>query len=187
MTSRAGRIAAKSSSVSGGLSGSLRAAVALAHALFTQSLGLDPGRVAFASVPEAEKMRAPFAAVGWDLDAKVHIRDPEEARRTRDSSGYFYPHPDEAFFVTSMGIYYRLTEEGEEGFATYPPPSNWTEIGELVIGQVPFPAIVLGVERLTLAASGRYPQWQHRLDQLREAVEAAGGDGDLPELDSFSP
>lgn len=159
--------------------------VALAHALLTETFGLDPSRIAFASVPEAEKMHRPLANVGWDLDHKVLIRDPDEARRSRDSSGYFYPHPDEPFFVTSMGIYFRLSDEGETNFTTYPPPTEWTEIGELVIGQVPSPAIVLGVERVTLAASSRYPQWRHRLEQLQNAVEAAGIDT-LPALDAFA-
>ncbi len=155
--------------------------------LLTNDYGLDPDRIAFATIPSAETMRGTLEQSGFDFDAKVHVRDDAEALETRDTSGYFFPDPSNPdFFITSVGIYYRLTDEPDSGFAQYPPPAHWTEIGEFSLGGIDPPAFAIGVERLTLATSGFYPTWRDRLDVLFKIISShAKSDKKPPALDFF--
>ncbi|MCP4308797.1 MAG: hypothetical protein GY788_28760 [bacterium] len=139
--------------------------------LLTGPFGLDPAKLAFASVAEVEVLRPLLEELGYDFGEKVLIRDRQEALRMRDTSGYFFPDPLAPHFITSMGIYYRMTEEGLAGFSSYPPPLEWTEVAELTVDGISPPAIAIGLERLTLATTGRYPKWEHRLELLLEKVE----------------
>ncbi|MFA3919513.1 hypothetical protein [Ruegeria hyattellae] len=142
--------------------------------LLTQEFELDPARLALVSVPQSEEMRPVLDEIGLPFSEKVILRNAEEAFEARDGSGYFFPDPTgEDFFVT-MGIYYRLVVAGDPAPAVYPPPANWTEIGEIVIaGDSAPPGLSIGAERLTLAVTGQYPSWDERLGALFAKVEAA--------------
>ncbi|MEM9255570.1 MAG: hypothetical protein AAGA91_08980 [Pseudomonadota bacterium] len=155
--------------------------------LLTDICGLDKQRLAFASVPDVEQMRELLTLSGIDFDRQVHIRAPEVARGMGDSSGYFFPDPeDNEYHILTCGVYYRLTDEGDVGFATYPPPAEWTEVAEFGLTGIESPGIALGMERLTLARSGFYPTWSDRLPMLMERVGAeSGNDAPPPGLDAF--
>ena len=74
-----------------------------------------------------------------------------------------------------MGVYYRMTDGGPSGLESYPPALEWSEIAEFSIDGLDPPGFALGLERLTLATTGRYPQWEHRLPLLLEKVNEVGG------------
>jgi hypothetical protein len=149
--------------------------------LLIDTFGLAPSRIAFATVPEAVVMQPAIGQAGFDFSEKVLIRDEEEALARRDTSGYFFPDPtDPNFLIVSVGVYYRLTEEGDAGFKVYPPPPEWTEVAEFSVSGIEPPAFAIGIERLALAASGFYPTWEERLPLLFEKVEQQVGDRGLP-------
>jgi hypothetical protein len=150
------------------------AQVRLMMQTLSDSFGLDPARLAFASVPEAESLRPVLQHLGFDFDEKVKIRDRDEALATRDTSGYFFPVRDSDQYIVSAGIYYRLSDEGAPGFSVYPPPPGWTEVGEITVAGAEPPAMAIGIERITLAATGRYPAWEQRLETLFAQVREAG-------------
>lgn len=154
--------------------------IARAHDLLVGTFGLDPDRIAFATVPDAEYTRDSFSRVGWDFDEKVLIRDPDQAKAMNDGSGYFVVVADEPLYILTIGIYYRLTDSGEPGFSIYPPPPEWTEIGEFVLTGMTPPTFGFGAERLTLAVSSRYPAWEHRLDHLTRMVDKQVDNGVIP-------
>lgn len=154
----------------------------IALSILVNDFGLDPGRLAFASVPAVEVMRGSFESVGFDFDAKVHIRDDDAARKARDSSGYFYPVPeDPEFFVRTLGIYYRLTDEGENRLSAYPPTAEWTEIAEFTIDGVNPGCFAFGLERLALAARGFYTSWDQRVPELIDLIETDRGEIEMGE------
>ncbi|MDU9004556.1 hypothetical protein QO231_11920 [Sedimentitalea todarodis] len=138
--------------------------------LLTDEFGLDPTRLAFVSVPIAEAMRPDMADLGFDFDEKVFIRDQDEAFAARDSSGFFFQDPSLPDHMVTMGVYYRLSEDGAAALTAYPPPPDWSEIAEIVIDGASPQVFAIGVERLALVTSGRFPSWQHRLARLRDAV-----------------
>lgn len=151
--------------------------LALAMDVLSNSIGLDPSRLAIVSVPEVEALRPHIEAQGLDFESQVWIRDPSEAKSARDSSGYIFPIVGSDMFVVSAGLYYRLDDATDDSLSAYPPSAKWTEIGELIIaGNDPL-GLVFGVERLVLAATGEYPTWEEQLPKL---FDFAGASGSVP-------
>lgn len=143
--------------------------------ILTSNLGLDPARIAFVSVPQSTDMRPVLDEMGLPFPEKVLLRDDVEALAARDASGYFFPDPFGEDYLVTMGVYYRVGETDEPAPATYPPPPNWTEIGEIVIAGEAAPlGISIGAERLTFALTGQYPTWDQRLGLLFSKVEQDG-------------
>jgi hypothetical protein len=144
----------------------------------TDTLGLDPARIAFVSVPQSTNMRPVLDELGLSFPEKVLLRDEVEALAARDASGYFFPDPFGEDYLVTMGVYYRVGDTDEAAPAAYPPTSSWTEIGEIVIAGDAAPlGISLGAERLTFALTGLYPTWDQRLALLFAQVDhdSAGG------------
>lgn len=154
--------------------------------VLTGEFGLDPARLAFVSVPQSEAMRSVFADLGIDFDRKVFVRDRDQAFAAQDGSGFFFPDPSEPDHFVTMGIYYRLGENGEDSIGTYPAPAQWTEIGELVIDGNSSEVLSLGVERLSLAVAGQFPSWDDSLADLIETVESESAElGTPPGIEAF--
>ncbi|MCG7521023.1 hypothetical protein [Ruegeria sp. Ofav3-42] len=145
--------------------------------LLTDKFGLDPSRLAFVSVPQADTMRPVLDEIGLPFAKKVLLRDEAEALAARDASGYFFPDPFGDYYIVTMGVYYRVGETDEPAPTAYPPPPNWTEIGEIVIdGTVAPLGISIGAERLTYALTGQYPTWDQRLGLLFATAEENGAE-----------
>ncbi len=140
--------------------------------LLTDTLGLDPSRIAFVSVPQADDMRPVLDAMDLPFAEKVLLRNEAEALAARDASGYFFPDPFGEDYLVTMGVYYRVGDQDEPAPAAYPPSANWTEIGEIIIGGEAAPlGISIGAERLTYALTGQFPTWDERLDALFAQAE----------------
>ncbi|MBO9445767.1 hypothetical protein [Ruegeria sp. R14_0] len=145
--------------------------------VLTQSFGLDPSRIAFVTVPQADDMRPVLDALGLPFTEKVLLRDKAEALAARDASGFFFPDPFGDEYLVTMGVYYRLGGTDEAAPTAYPPSDNWTEIGEVVIGGQAAPlGISIGAERLTYARTGQYPTWDQRLGALFSRIEDEGAE-----------
>lgn len=148
--------------------------------LLTQDLGLDPTRIAFVSVPQSSDMRPVLDQLDMPFSQKVLLRPEAEALAARDASGFFFPDPFGDAYLVTMGVYYRIGDTDAPAPASYPPSSDWTEIGEIVIqGDAAPLGISIGAERLTYALTGQYPSWDQRLGALfaqaaREGVEPPG-------------
>ncbi|WP_282170214.1 hypothetical protein [Ruegeria atlantica] len=145
--------------------------------LLTEEFSLDPSRIAFVSVPQADDMRPVLDALGLPFTEKVLLRDEAEAMAARDASGFFFPDPFGDEYLVTMGVYYRLGGSDEAAPTAYPPSDNWTEIGEVVIGGQAAPlGISIGAERLTYARTGQYPTWDQRLGALFSRTEDEGAE-----------
>ncbi|WP_170562177.1 hypothetical protein [Ruegeria atlantica] len=145
--------------------------------ILTQSFDLDPSRIAFVSVPQADDMRPVLDGLGLPFTEKVLLRDEAEALAARDASGFFFPDPFGDEYLVTMGVYYRLGGTDETAPTAYPPSDNWTEIGEVVIGGQAAPlGISIGAERLTYARTGQYPTWDQRLGALFSRIEDEGAE-----------
>ncbi|WP_420585849.1 hypothetical protein [Ruegeria sp.] len=143
--------------------------------LLTDGFGLDPARIAFVSVPQADGMRPVLDELGLPFKEKVLLRDEAEALAARDASGFFFPDPFGDQYIVTMGVYYRLTDTNDPAPSAYPPSANWTEIGEIVIAGDAAPlGISIGAERLTYAVSGQYPTWDQRLGMLFAQIAQDG-------------
>lgn len=143
--------------------------------LLTEEFGLDPSRIAFVSVPQANDMRPVLDAMDLPFAEKVLLRDEAEALAARDASGFFFPDPFGEDYLVTMGVYYRVGDQAEPAPTAYPPPPNWTEIGEIIIGGESAPlGISIGAERLTFAITGQFPTWDERLGALFTLVEQGG-------------
>lgn len=154
-----------------------QAMIRLMMQILTQSFGLDPPRIAFVSVPQADDMRPVLDALGLPFTEKVLLRDEAEALAARDASGFFFPDPFGDEYLVTMGVYYRLGGTDETAPTAYPPSDNWTEIGEVVIGGQAAPlGISIGAERLTYARTGQYPTWDQRLGALFSKIEDEGAE-----------
>lgn len=146
----------------------------------TVPLGLDPRRFAFASVADAEVLRPMISGLGLDFDERVHIRDRDTAMKARDTSGFYFPDPDGAAYFTTIGIYYRLSDEEDGSIRQYPPQAHWIEVGEVFIGLDERPELAFGVERLVLAKGQVYPTKKDRMSMLIDMVEADRGNRAVP-------
>jgi len=147
----------------------------LMMSLLTEEFDLDPARLAFVSVPQADDMRPVLDEIGLPFAKKVLLRDEAEALSARDASGFFFPDPFGDDYIVTMGVYYRVGNVRETAPEAYPPSSNWTEIGEIVIGGDAAPlGISIGAERLTYARTGLYPTWDQRLNALFALVGDKG-------------
>ncbi|WP_170762854.1 hypothetical protein [Ruegeria lacuscaerulensis] len=145
--------------------------------LLTEVFGLDPSRIAFVSVPQSEEMRPVLDEMGLPFAEKVLLRDEAEALAARDASGFFFPDPFGDDYIVTMGVYYRVGDVDEPAPTAYPPPPDWTEIGEIVIGGEAAPlGISIGAERLTYALTGQYPTWDQRLGVLFSNAEQEGAE-----------
>jgi len=154
--------------------------------LLTEALGLDPARIAFVSVPQADDMGPVLGDLGFPFAEKVLLRNEAEALAARDASGFFFPDPFGDAYLVTMGVYYRIGERDEISPTSYPPSGNWTEIGEIVIAGEAAPlGLSIGAERLTLALTGLYPSWDQRLGALSEQVIADSGGTEPPGLAAF--
>lgn len=143
--------------------------------LLTEGFDLDPSRVAFVGVPQAESMRSVLDDMGLPFSEKVLLRDEAAALAARDASGFFFPDPFGDDYVVTMGVYYRLGDTGEPAPIAYPPSDDWTEIGEIIVGGEAAPlGLSVGAERITYARTGQYPTWDQRLATLFAQVEEAG-------------
>ena len=143
--------------------------------LLTEGFALDPSRIAFVSVPQAEDMRVVLDSMGLPFDQKVLLRDEAEALAARDASGFFFPDPFGEEYLVTMGVYYRVGDTVEASPTAYPPSDNWTEIGEIIIGGEVAPlGISIGAERLTYAMTGQFPTWDQRLGALFANVQKDG-------------
>lgn len=143
--------------------------------LLTDTFGLDPSRIAFVSVPQADNIRPVLDEIGLPFAEKVLLRNEAEALAARDASGYFFPDPFGEDYIVTMGVYYRVGETDESVPKVYPPSPNWTEIGEIVIDGTAAPlGISIGAERLTYAVTGQFPTWDQRLGALFTQVEQSG-------------
>lgn len=143
--------------------------------LLTRDFGLDPARMAFVSVPQANDMRPVLDEMNLPFAEKVLLRDEAEALAARDASGYFFPDPFGEDYLVTMGVYYRVGDQDEPAPTSYPPSSNWTEIGETIIGGDAAPlGISIGAERLTYALTGQFPTWDQRLGALFAQTEQEG-------------
>lgn len=140
--------------------------------LLVDGFGLDPARLAFVSVPQADDMRLVLDDLDLSFTDKVHLRDEAEALAARDASGFFFPDPFGDDYLVTMGVYYRIGDIAEPAPAAYPPSENWTEIGEIIISGEAAPlGISIGAERLTFALTGNYPTWDQQLSALFALVE----------------
>ncbi|KIC45143.1 hypothetical protein RA28_11720 [Ruegeria sp. ANG-S4] len=147
--------------------------------VLTQDFGLDPARIAFVSVPQANDMRAVLDDLNMPFAEKVLLRDEAEALAARDASGFFFPDPMGEDYLVTMGVYYRIGDTDEPAPASYPPSSNWTEIGEIIIGGKVAPlGISIGAERLTYAQTGQFPTWDQRLAALFALAAQEGSEPD---------
>ncbi len=145
--------------------------------LLTDTFGLEPSRIAFVSVPQANDMRPVLDALDLPFDQKVLLRDEAEALAARDASGYFFPDPFGEDYLVTMGVYYRIGDGDELAPAAYPPSAIWTEIGEIIIGGEAAPlGVSIGAERLTYALTGLFPTWDERLSSLFAQVEQDGAE-----------
>ncbi len=145
--------------------------------LLTEAFGLDPRRIAFVSVPQADDMRPVLDAMDLPFAEKVLLRDEAEALAARDASGFFFPDPFGEDYLVTMGVYYRIGDEDAPAPTAYPPSANWTEIGEIIIGGEAAPlGISIGAERLTYALTGQFPTWDERLDALFAQVSHDGAE-----------
>ncbi|WP_299984117.1 hypothetical protein [uncultured Ruegeria sp.] len=152
--------------------------------LLTEEFGLNPSRIAFVSVPQADDMRAVLDAMDLPFAEKVLLRDEAEALTARDASGFFFPDPLGEDYQVTMGVYYRVGDQDEPAPATYPPSANWTEIGEIIIGGEIAPlGISIGAERLTFALTGQFPTWDQRLDALFAQIDM--GHAEPPGIAAF--
>ncbi len=143
--------------------------------ILTRDFGLDPSRIAFVSVPQADDMRPVLDAMDLPFAEKVLLRDEAEALAARDASGYFFPDPFGEAHLLTMGVYYRVGDVEEPAPTAYPPSPNWTEIGEIIIGGEAAPlGISIGAERLTYARTGQFPTWEQRLGALFTQVQQDG-------------
>ncbi len=146
--------------------------------LLTEGFGLDPARIAFVSVPQADGMRPVLDELGLPFAEKVLLRDEAEALAARDASGFFFPDPFGDAYIVTMGVYYRLTNSDDPAPSAYPPSAHWTEIGEIIVAGDAAPlGISIGAERLTYALTGQYPSWDQRLGALFAQI---GQDGPAP-------
>lgn len=160
----------------------------LSISLLLEEFGLDPGRLAFVSVPQAKKLRPVFKGIGIDFEERTYIRDAAEALAARDSSGFFFQSPLSPKPYVTVGVYYRLGAGDVEDISAYPPPAGWSEIAEIVLAgpSGPDPILAIGVERLTLVTSGRYLTWGQRLETLFETIERDSlAIGNPPGIDFF--
>ena len=153
--------------------------------LLIRDFGLDPSRLGFVSVPHSEVLQAVLSEYGFAHDEDVYLRNPGEALAARDSSGYFFQDPASPEYMVTLGVYYRLSQDGSNAINSYPPSSNWTEIAEIVFDGSPVPVLSIGVERLNLAATGHFPTWEDRLGDLFDQVEAAQPDLQAPGVRAF--
>ncbi len=145
--------------------------------ILTEVFDLNPSRIAFVSVPQADNIRPVLDEIGLPFSEKVLLRDEAEALAARDASGFFFPDPFGNDYIVTMGVYYRVGDFDETAPTAYPPSANWTEIGEIVIGGEAAPlGISIGAERLTYALTGQYPTWKQRLGLLFATAEQDGAD-----------
>ncbi len=145
--------------------------------LLTGEFGLDPSRIAFVSVPQADDMRPVLDAMNLPFAEKVLLRNEAEALAARDASGFFFPDPLGEDYLVTMGVYYRVGDQMEPAPTAYPPSANWTEIGEIIIGGEIAPlGISIGAERLTYALTGQFPTWDERLGALFAQVDQDGAE-----------
>ncbi len=154
--------------------------------MLTATLGLDPSRIAFVSVPQSSDMGTVLDDLGLPYQEKVLLRNEAEALAARDASGYFFPDPFGNAYVVTMGVYYRIGDVDEAAPTAYPPSDNWTEIGEIIIGGDAAPmGVSIGAERLTLALTGLYPTWDQRLGALSDRVNSDSNGALPPGLSAF--
>ncbi len=134
------------------------AAFAQLMGCLTGPLGLDPARLSAVSVPAFDRLRPAVENAGLDWRRQVLIRAGEEARGAGDGSGHFrHPDPRRSVELPTAGLYYRLADSAAAP-TRHPLPAGWTEIGEFVLtGDPSTTSFGLGVERLALASTGRWP------------------------------
>ncbi len=146
----------------------------------TTTIGLDPNRLVFVSVPDFEELRPAVDAAGMNWENQVVIRDPDSARAAGDGSGIWQrAGGGVSLVVPTVGIHYRIGELAADTPITYPLPSEWTELGEFSLDKRFLPTFVLGAERLVLTNGGGYPSWNDRLDPLLRRIEVEG-EGAMP-------
>lgn len=152
----------------------------------TTTIGLDPNRMVFVSVPDFEELRPAVEAAGLSWENQVVIRDPDSARAAGDGSGIWQRAGGGiSLVVPTVGIHYRIGELAAETPVTYPLPSEWTELGEFSLDNRFLPTFVLGAERLVLANGGGYPSWNDRLGPLLRRIEVEGEGAMPPGYDRF--
>ncbi|WP_282152327.1 hypothetical protein [Ruegeria atlantica] len=152
--------------------------------LLTEEFSLDPSRIAFVSVPQADDVRSVLDGMNLPFSQKVLLRDEAEALAARDASGYFFPDPFGEDYLVTMGVYYRVGNQTEPAPESYPPSANWTEIGEIIIGgEAASLGISIGAERLTYALTGQFPTWDQRLDALFAHIDL--GHAEPPGIAAF--
>jgi hypothetical protein len=151
--------------------------IVLLHQAMSGSVGLDPARMGYVSIPAFETRRATLEDLGLNWSQQVVLRDPIEARAARDGSGYWQrPYPRNEPVIPSAGLYYWIGDGMPDLPLTYPTSQHWIEIADVGIDDAVDLAASCGLDRLVLAATGRYPTWNERLDLLMERIAASGSE-----------
>lgn len=138
----------------------------------TETLGLDPARLAFVGTPLLNDYLPHLEKANVEPIRQIFLRDDAEALAAADGSGYFrFPGNPDAPVQPTAGIYYWIGNGPPQPLASYPPSQNWTEIGEMSLDENDTLAFALGTERVTLASTGLISSWQERLAHLMEYIE----------------
>ncbi|MCR9135307.1 MAG: hypothetical protein NXI27_04885 [Alphaproteobacteria bacterium] len=138
----------------------------------TQSLNLDPARLAFVSTPRLNDFLPLLEKANVETIRQVYLREDAEALANPDGSGYYrFPGAPDTPILPTAGIYYWIGDGPPQPITSYPPSDDWTEIGEISIDDDDRLAFGMGTERLTLASTGMISSWQERLAQLLEYIE----------------
>jgi hypothetical protein len=129
----------------------------------------------YVSIPAFETRRATLEGLGLNWSEQVVMRDPIEARAAADGSGYWRrPYPRNEPVIPSAGLYYWIGDGMPDRPLTYPTSAHWIEIADVGIDDDVDLAASCGLDRLVLAATGRYPTWNERLDLLTERIADSG-------------
>ena len=156
----------------------------LLHQTMTESVGLDTARMGFVSIPEFEDLRGTVEGMGMTWSEQVFIRDPDEARAALDGSGYWQrPAPGDGPMIPSAGLYYWLGDGMPDRPLGYPASGNWIEIADVGFDSGVDLSASCGLERMVLAATGDYPTWDERLEELMKRIAAS--DREPPGKDLF--
>lgn len=135
--------------------------------------GIDPRRLAIVSTPRISEFLSVFKAGGIDISKQIHLREELEAMEAMDGSGYFrFPGQSQAPVLATAGIYCWIGKGTPQNLVSYPPPADWTELGEICLDENEPLAFGVGTERLTLASSGLTPTWDEHLAILLSQIDS---------------